>query len=122
MAEGLLNHLYGNRYSAFSAGTEKSEVNPYAIAAMKKIAIDISNHRSKSIEEFRGKIFDIVVTVCDGARESCPFFPGRKLMHKSFKDPSKAQGSSAHIITVFERVRDEIRDWIHAAFGDPASP
>jgi arsenate reductase len=118
MAEGLLNHLYGNRYNAFSAGTEKSAVNPYAISAMKKIGIDISSHRSKSIEEFRGHVFDIVVTVCDGARESCPFFPGRKVMHKSFRDPSYTQGSSAHNLNVFEQVRDEIRDWIQSTFCD----
>jgi arsenate reductase len=118
MAEGLLNHLHGNRYSAFSAGTDKSKVNPYAIAAMKKIGIDISHQRSKSMEEFRDQVFDIVVTVCDGARETCPFFPGRKVMHKSFRDPSKTQGSVTHIMNIFEKVRDEIQAWIQTTFDD----
>jgi arsenate reductase len=118
MAQGLLDHLYRDRYDAFSAGTEKSRVNPHAIAAMKNIGIDISHHRSKSIEEFRGQVFDIVVTVCDGARETCPFFPGKKVLHKSFEDPSKTQGGSTHKMNVFERVRDEISDWIQGTFGD----
>ena len=112
MAEGLLNGLYSDRYEAFSAGTRETAVNPYAIEAMKKSGIDISNHRSKSVREFRGESFDLVVTVCDSARESCPFFPGNKVIHKSFEDPSRAAGTGAQILAVFERVRDEIRKWI----------
>ena len=117
IAEGLMNSLYGDRYEAYSAGTEKTAVNPHAIEVMKRAGIDISNHRSKSIEEFRGELFDYVVTVCDNARESCPFFPGKKVMHKSFEDPSSAKGSHQRILAVFERVRDEIKMWIYEAFG-----
>ena len=116
MAEGLLKSLYGNRYEAFSAGTEKTSVSPYAIEAMKRIGIDISGHRSKSVEEFRGQSFDFVVTVCDSAKESCPFFPGEKIIHKSFEDPSGATGSHERILAVYERVRDEIKDWIEETF------
>ena len=74
MAEGILRTLYGDRYEAYSAGTQPTKVNPYAIKVMSEIGIDISNHRSKSAEEFRGKEFDYVVTVCDNVKEACPFF------------------------------------------------
>ena len=93
MAEGLLNALYGDRYEAYSAGTQPTEVNPYAIKVMAEMGIDISKHRSKSVEEFRGKKFDYVVTVCDHAKETCPFFPGgEKYLHQGFKDPSDLRG------------------------------
>lgn len=116
MAAGLLNGLLGDRYEAYSAGTEKTAVNPYAIEAMRKVGIDISNHRSKAVEEFEGWTSDFVETVCDTARESCPFFPGRKTVHKSFEDPSCAKGSHDQVLAVFERVRDEIKDWIEETF------
>ncbi|MGQ9617192.1 MAG: arsenate reductase ArsC [Spirochaetota bacterium] len=116
MAEGLLRSFHGNRYEAYSAGTEKTSVSPYAIKAMKKVGIDISGHRSKSIEEFRGQTFDLVVTVCDSARESCPFFPGKKIIHKSFEDPYSTKGSHERILAVYERVRDDIKDWIEETF------
>ena len=93
IAEGLLNSLHGDWYEAYSAGTEKTAVNPYAIEAMGRMGIDISSHQSKTVEEFKGQTFDFVVTVCDSARESCPFFPGNNIMHKSFEDPSSAKGS-----------------------------
>ena len=93
MAEGLLNMLYKNQYQAHSAGTEPSQVNPYAIKAMAEIGIDISTHHSKSIEEYQGMQFDIVVTVCDDAKESCPFFPGNRIIHHNFEDPSACGGS-----------------------------
>ena len=117
IAEGLMRSLYGDRYEAYSAGAEKTAVNPHAIEAMKRAGIDISNHRSKSIEEFRGELFDYVVTVCDNARESCPFFPGKKVMHKTFEDPSKAVGSYEQIMGVFEHLRDEIQTWLEKTFG-----
>jgi len=117
MAEGLLKHLYGDRYEVHSAGVYPKEVNPYAIRVMSEVGIDISKNRSKSIEEFRGEVFDLVVTVCDDARESCPFFPGKKRIHKSFEDPALAGGSEEEILDVFRRVRDDIRDWIIGYFG-----
>lgn len=78
MAEGLMNHFLGDRYEAFSAGTEQTMVNPFAVEAMKELGIDTSPHRSKTVEEFRGSSFDCVVTVCDSARESYPFFLGKR--------------------------------------------
>ena len=117
MAEGLMNALYGDRYLAFSAGTEPSEVNPYAVRVMQEIGIDISGHRSKSVDEFLDQDLDYVVTVCDRAKESCPFFPGgRKPMHKGFQDPSSAAGTEEEKLAVFRRVRDEIRVWIAELF------
>lgn len=112
MAEGLLRTLYGDRCEAYSAGTKETAVNPYAIEAMRLAGIDISGHRSKTVQEFRGQVFDLVVIVCDDARGSCPFFPGKKVIHKSFEDPSRAVGTDEQVLAVFERVRDEIRLWI----------
>ena len=119
MAEGILRTLYGDRYEAYSAGTQPTKVNPYTIKVMSEIGIDISNHRSKSAEEFRGKEFDYVVTVCDNAKEACPFFPGGKTyLHKGFKDPSEFKGNENEIIAEFQRVRDEIKRWIEETFGE----
>ena len=117
MAEGFLNALYGDRYEGFSAGIEPSHVNPYAVKAMAEIGIDISTHRSKSIEDFREKNFNYVVTVCNHAKEACPFFPGEKILHKDFEDPSSFKGSEDEILEEIRRVRDEIKDWISKTFG-----
>jgi len=112
IAEGLVNVLHSDKFRAFSAGTVKSKVNPFAIKALEDMGIDISRHRSKSIEEFRGRLFDIVVTVCDNAHETCPFFPGKKVIHRDFKDPSDFIGSDAEKLAVFIKTRDEINLWI----------
>jgi arsenate reductase len=118
MAEGLMNALHGDRYLAFSAGTEPSAVNPLAVRVMQEIGIDISGHRSKSVDEFLDQDLDYVVTVCDHAKETCPFFPGgRNPMHKGFQDPSSAAGTEEEKLAVFRRVRDEIRTWIVERFG-----
>jgi len=113
MAEGLLRALYGDLYEVFSAGTNPFRVNPFAIKGMKMAGIDISNHRSKSINEFIGMDIDYAVTVCDSAKETCPYFPGAKvLLHHSFSDPAAVTGSDEAILAEFERVRDEIKEWI----------
>lgn len=118
MAEGLLNALYGDRYEAFSAGVSPTKVNPYAIRVMHEIGIDISQNRSKGLDDFKGIRFHYVVTVCDDAKEACPFFPnGSKYIHKSFKDPSQFIGTDAEIIESFRLVREEIKDWIEKLFG-----
>jgi arsenate reductase len=117
MAEGILNALYGDRYEGYSAGVAPTKVNPYVIKAMVEIGIDISGNRSKSIEEFRGKNFNYVVTVCDGARETCPFFPGEKIVHKAFEDPSQFRGSEEEILKQVKKVRNEIKNWIKKTFG-----
>lgn len=111
MAEGLLRDIAGDKFEVESAGVISSFVRPQAIAAMKEIAIDISGHRSKSVDEFAGQKFDYVVTVCDNAKESCPVFPGEtKRIHWSFDDPAEAVGDEAEKFAVFRRVRDEIKD------------
>ncbi len=113
MAEGLLNGLYGDEYEAHSAGTAPSKVNPYAVQAMAEIDIDISNNRSKSIEEFQNVEFDYVVTVCDHAKETCPVLPGRhQHIHKSFADPSGAKGNYNDKFDAFRSCREEIKAWI----------
>ena len=117
MAEGLLKTLYGNSYETFSAGIEPTHVNPYAVEVMKELGIDISAHRSKSIEEFRGMTFDYVITICDNAKEGCPFFPGKNIIHKGFDDPAQMDGSIEEILVTFRRVRDEIKNWIINTFG-----
>jgi arsenate reductase len=117
MAEGIMNHYLGDRYEASSAGTEKTGVNPFAVEAMEELGIDIGHHRSKTVDEFRGNLFDIVVTVCDSAKESCPFFPGKRVIHVSFEDPSRAGGTREEILETFSKVRDEIKGWIDREFG-----
>jgi len=110
MAEGLLRHDGGEHFEVHSAGTVASLVRPQAIEAMRDIGIDISGHRSKSVDEFLGQEFDYVITVCDNANENCPVFPGKtKRIHWSFDDPAEATGSDAEVLAFFGRVRDEIR-------------
>jgi arsenate reductase len=113
MAEGLLRHLGGARFDAFSAGTEVSFVRPLAIAAMAELGIDISQHASKTLDRYLGEPFDAVVTVCDQAAEACPVFPGaRRRLHWSFPDPSKATGTEEEQLGVYRRVRDAIAERI----------
>jgi arsenate reductase len=118
MAEGLVNALYAHRYRAFSAGTDPSSLNPYAVRVMQEIGIDISDHRSKSVDEFMDQDLDYMVTVCDQAKESCPFFSGGRMpMHKGFQDPASVAGTEPEKLQVFRRVRDEMRDWVERTFG-----
>jgi arsenate reductase len=113
MAEGLVNALYAKHYKAYSAGTEPSQVNPLAIRVMAEIGIDISDHHSKGAEQFLDHEFDYVVTVCDHANQTCPFFPGGKeRIHNGFQDPAAQDGTEDERLAVFRRVRDEIRHWI----------
>ncbi|MFW9917410.1 MAG: arsenate reductase ArsC [Candidatus Thorarchaeota archaeon] len=117
MAEGFLRHLYGNRYAAHSAGTQPGQVNPYAVQVMAEVGVDLSKHRSKSIDGFLNSEIDYVITVCDSAKETCPIFPGGKqIQHKSFEDPSAATGTQEQILTSFRVVRDQIRTWIETKF------
>jgi arsenate reductase len=118
MAEGLLRALYGDRCEAFSAGTEPSRVNSYVARAMEEIGIDLSVHRSKHLNEFLGQDIDCVVTVCDNAKEACPFFPGKvQRLHHSFPDPSAFRGEDEEIMAGVRKVRDEIKAWITVQFG-----
>ena len=111
MAEALLRHLAGERFETFSAGTEKTRVHPLAIDAMSELGVDMSAHRSKTLEEYADIIFDYVITVCDRANESCPIFPGgAKRIHWSFDDPSAASGNDEQRLAAFRKIRDEIRE------------
>jgi len=110
MAEGWLRHLAAERFESFSAGSRPAGfVHPLAVRAMSEAGVDISGHRSKSLDEFAGREFDLLVTVCDGAREACPVFAGAKRrLHWGFDDPACATGSDEERMAVFRRVRDEI--------------
>ena len=121
MAEGLLRHEAGDRYEVYSAGTKPSSVRPEAIAVMGEIGIDISGHRSKSVDEFAGRELDIVITVCDNANEHCPFFPATTArLHWPFEDPAAVEGSDEGRRAAFRKVRDQIRARIVALLGPPA--
>ncbi len=108
MAEGVLRWLAGDRYEVFSAGSKATFVHPFAIRAMAELGVDISNHHSKTYEQFIGQPFDAVITVCDAANESCPFLPGQyRRIHWSFPDPAAVEGEEAKL-QAFRRVRDEL--------------
>ena len=109
MAEAILRREGGDRFEVMSAGVNVSTVNPLTIRALAKVGIDIRTARSKSVDEFIGQPFDYVITVCDRARESCPYFPGgRETLHWGFDDPAEAEGTEAERLAVFERVMGEI--------------
>ena len=116
MAEAFLNSLCGDRFKAESAGITPTRINPYVAKVMAEIGIPLTGHRSKSIMEFQGKMFDYVVTVCDQAREQCPFFPGEKEINKSFPDPSSFMGTDEEILGKVRQVRDDIKEWIEKTF------
>ena len=117
MAEGLLRELGGGRFEVFSAGTRPSRVRREAVEAMREVGVGIGGQRSKSVDEFAGREFDYVITVCDNAREECPVFPGSvERVHWSFDDPAAVEGEWQERLKVFRRVRDEIgarlREWV----------
>jgi arsenate reductase len=118
MAEGFVNARYADRFRAVSGGTVATRVHPAAIKAMAEIGIDISGHRSKSIDEFMDQRFDYVVMVCDDSEADCPFFPGGKeYIHHAFEDPAACIGTDEQVLACFRRSRDEIRTWIETQFG-----
>jgi arsenate reductase len=109
MAEGLLRHLGGDAFEAHSAGTEATELRPLAIRAMDELGIDISTQTSKTLDPFVNDRFDYVITVCDDANETCPYFPNAThRVHWSLPDPSKATGSEDERLAVYRRVRDDL--------------
>ena len=122
MAEGLLRHEAGNRFEVCSAGTKPSQIRPEAIAVMNEIDIDISGHRSKSVDEFTGHEFDYIITVCDNARESCPVFPGSaQRLHWPFNDPAAVRGTEGERLAAFRKIRDRMRARLMAFVGQAAS-
>ena len=109
MAEGLWRHEAGDRFEVFSAGTKPTQVRPEAVAVMREIGIDISGHRSKSVDEFTGQPFDYVITVCGNADAACPAFPGAaKRLHWPFEDPAAVEGSEEQRQHAFREVRDQL--------------
>jgi arsenate reductase len=115
MAEGLLRHEAGDRFEVSSAGTHPSTVRPEAVAAMSELGIDISRQWSKSVDEFTGREFDFVITVCDAANEACPIFPGKtRRLHWSFEDPAAVKGSQEERKAAFSKIRDQILQRIRA--------
>src|SRR6185369_3632594 len=115
MAEGLVNHFLGDRFQAYSAGTEKTRVNPLAIRVLAELGIDISQHHSKTIAEFDGQRFDHIITLCGSANEQCPlFFGGVRRVHIGFDDPSRLCGSDEEVMPEVRRVRDELREKLAA--------
>ncbi len=112
MAEGFLKHFHPE-WEIFSAGTKPSEhVHPMAIRVMAEVGIDISQNIPKSVDLFLDKEFDYVITVCDGAKETCPMFIGKvkNRLHIGFEDPAEAKGTKEEILKVFRKVRDEIKE------------
>ncbi len=120
MAEGLLRARAGDRFEAFSAGSEATHVRPLAARVMGEIGIDISGQRSKTVAEFAGQRFDYAVTVCDESREACPYFPGaEQQLHWLFDDPAAATGAEDEQLAVYRRVRDEIAERIQTFAESP---
>ena len=111
MAEGFLKHYGSERFEVYSAGTKPSIVNPSAVQVMREAGIDISSHRSKHLDEFKNKKIDYVITVCDNAKEHCPFFPAAvKVLHWPFPDPPHNKEKSDSVINEFRHVRDLIQE------------
>ena len=112
MMEGYLKHLAKTKAEIYSAGIEVHGVNPKAILYMKEDGIDLSNHTSNHIDEYRNIDFDYIITVCDHAQEHCPYFPSKaKRMHQNFPDPAKAHGTEAEIEQAFRSARNEIKSF-----------
>ena len=112
MAEGWVNHALGETWEARSAGTRPADaVHPFAVQVMAEVGVDISRGRPELVDAFLDEHWDLVVTVCDSAKESCPIFPmPAEQIHISFSDPAEARGSDVEILTVFRSVRDAIRE------------
>jgi len=112
IAHGFLTAMTAGKAHVYSAGVETHGVNPKAIATMKEIGIDIAHHNSNNITEYFGVDFDYVITVCDNAKERCPYFPTKAIkLHYNFPDPAKAVGTEDQINEQFRIVRSLIKDY-----------
>jgi arsenate reductase len=111
MAEGFLRHFGEDTLEVYSAGTVKSEVNPYATAVMKEVGIDLTTHESNSLDELPQVHWDLVFTVCDEARESCPYIPAKKHLHHGFNDPTSLGGTDDEIMQGFRKTREEVQEY-----------
>ncbi|MBM3296088.1 MAG: arsenate reductase ArsC [Candidatus Aminicenantes bacterium] len=120
MAEAYVNSLFPDRFQAFSAGTEPTELNRAVAAVMAEEGIDLSGHRAKDVSEFAGREFDCVVTVCDRAQESCPYFPGGgRRIHRGFADPSRCSGGEEEVLSCVRLIRDAVREWLLGPWWEP---
>jgi len=112
MAHGYLQHFAKDKAIIYSAGVEIHGLNPFAVGIMAEDGIDISKHTSNHVDEYQNIVFDYVITVCDNAKEACPFFPTKtKTIYFNFEDPSKANGSAKELIIEFRKIRNEIKDF-----------
>lgn len=112
MAEGYLRYFGGDRVNIYSAGIETHGLNKMAVKIMHEDAIDISGHTSNHIDEYQKIHFDYILTVCDHAKENCPYFPSKaQRFHHNFSDPSKLKGNAEDIHKAFENTRNEIKDY-----------
>lgn len=117
MAEAFLRAICGDRFEAYSAGTEPTRVDPLVVDVMNEAGVDISGQNAKGLAPFLGMEFDYIVTVCDAAKRSCPFFPGGgQYLHKSFEDPATYVGTPGTRKQALRQLRDQIRDWVSLAF------
>lgn len=114
ISEALLRHIGGDEFEVYSAGTDiTSEVNPFAVEVLKEIGVNTEGLHPKKVDQFARQLFDVVITVCDNAKQACPHFPGAKeLLHWSLEDPAAHQGTYDEILFVFRETRDEIEDRI----------
>ncbi|WP_367867546.1 arsenate reductase ArsC [Pedobacter sp. WC2423] len=123
LAEGFLRQFAGNQAEIYSAGIETHGVNPKAIQVMSEVGIDISAHTSNHVDEYSDINFDYVITVCDNAKENCPYFPGQAVkFHENFPDPAKAKGTDQEIMEEFRRVRELIKDYASTFVKENINP
>ena len=124
LAEAILQQKFGNYFETFSAGTNPTRINPYINQVLVEMGINTSSLKSKNVNVFLGQEIDLVVTVCDSAKETCPIFPGaKKYEHKSFNDPNQFIGSNDEILEAVRQLRDEISEWIEKNFASkPKKP
>ncbi len=119
MAQGYFNHFVKDGINCYSAGIETHGLNPGAVATMQRDGIDISTHTSNHIDEYSGIDFDLILTVCDHAKENCPFFPSKgERIHNDFMDPSKFEGLEAEKMAKFDEARDQIKRYVHKALEE----
>jgi arsenate reductase len=115
MAEGWCRKLWGEEFNVYSAGIKKHGMNERAVEVMKEAGVDISSHFSKTVDELPNITFDFVITVCDSAKDNCPYFPGGQVIHVGFQDPpalTREMSNETEILAVYRRVRDEIHEFM----------
>ena len=112
MAHGYIQKFAGDNVKVYSAGVEAHGVNPKTVKVMQEDGVDISHHTSNKADEYTREKFDYIITVCDNAKENCPYFPGEAIrIHQAFTDPYNATGSEKEVLNVYRNVRDEIKSW-----------